>query len=94
MISNETHINIKLYRAETATIRKAGKGSTVEYLIPKEEVKERILCENKEKMILQKVRGICKEKTLETKVGIFTESYAPRIFTIVVTKNSLSLKEW
>lgn len=57
-------------------------------------MKERFLFEYKERIILQNLGGICRDKSWETKVGILTESNAPRMSTKVATKNSLSLKEW
>jgi len=55
-------------------------------------VKERILFENKERIILQNLGGMCRDKSWETKVGMLTESKAPRMSTKEATKNSLLLK--
>ena len=58
---------------------------------PKGEVKKRLLLENKERIMLQKLGGMCKDKSRETNVGILTESKAPRISTKVATKKVIKL---
>lgn len=61
---------------------------------PKGEVKERFLFENKERIILQKLGGICRDKSWKTKMEILTESITLQISRNVARKNSFVLNEW